>query len=291
MQTLSETRKYQYDYHSKNYPYFNDFKRNPYTFLKARFYMESSAVLVYLSLRMKIKPNAVTIIYGLAGIFGGILLAIPLTVTHIMGIFVFFTKSILDWSDGHLARITNQTSITGHVLDVHGAVLNDLGFQVGLGFYVAFKTQNPIFYYLIPLVPFFYAVKLKTFSQALLFGEALKKEFIFREVKKIKDLIASDQVSKKEEFQTPGKYSKYSQRLSTFLDPRARSVDFICLLILIEMISSTSVTWIIFSAFIVKGFLQFLGGYYSLIKKGWVEETFNSFIYNIKNCLEDAGND
>ncbi|MCF7878926.1 MAG: CDP-alcohol phosphatidyltransferase family protein, partial [Candidatus Omnitrophica bacterium] len=169
MKSVTELRKYQYDYHTKLYPYLNDWKRNPYTWLKARFYMETSAILVYFLLKTKIKPNTVTIVYGLLGIIGGILLGISKNPTVIIAIAIFFLKGILDWSDGHLARVTGQTSITGYVLDVYGALLNDLGFQIGLGFYVAFKTGNPIFYYMIFLIPFFYAVNLKSFSQAVLF--------------------------------------------------------------------------------------------------------------------------
>lgn len=276
MQKLSETRKYQYDYHNENYPYFNDWRRNPYTFLKAKFDMEAAALLVYFLLKTKIKPNTVTMFYGLAGIVGGILLAIPSNVTHIIAVFIFFTKSILDLSDGHLARVTNQTSITGHILDVHGAVLNYLGLQIGLGFYVAFKTANPVFYYLVPLIPFFYAVKLKPFTRAMLFEEISKKGFINNGIKTADGRPASDEIYAKAKAGILGKYNRYSRYFSNFLDARARSVDFICLLILIEVFTSLSITWIIFIIFVTKGLLQFIGSYYITINKGWVEKTLGS---------------
>lgn len=287
MQKISELRKYQYDYHNKYYPYFNDWRKNPYTFLKARFYMESSAIFVYFLVKTKIKPNTVTIIYGLAGVIGCILLAIPLDLTHIIAIFIFFTKGILDWSDGHLARITNQTSITGHVLDVYGAVLNDLGFQMGLGFYVAFKTGNPVFYYLIPLIPFFYAVKLKPFTKTMLFEEILKKGFIANEIQKGADIGTHGKTHESAKSGILGKYEKYSKYLSSFLDPRARSVDFICLLILIEIFSPLSITWFIFILLVVKGFLQFISGYYAAIKGGWVERSLSGAIENIKSSFQE----
>ncbi len=286
MQKISELRKYQYDYHSKKFPYLNDWRRNPYTFLKARFYMEASTWLVHFLLKTKIKPNTITIIYGLVGILGCVLLAIPSNITHIIAILIFFTKGILDWSDGHLARITGQTSITGHVLDVYGAVLNDLGFQMGLGFYVAFKTGNSAFFYLIPLIPFFYATRLKPFSRTMLFEEISKKGFISNEIQKGTNIGTSGKTHENVKSGILGKYEKYSKYLSSFLDPRARSVDFICLLILIEMFTIVSVTWIIFIAFVIKGFLLFIGGYY-IIKKGWVEKSLDAAMYNIKNSLKN----
>ena len=286
MQTIKEARKYQYDYHSEKFPYVDDWKRNPYTFLKARFYMEASAILVYFLLKTKIKPNTVTIIYGLSGIVGGILLSIPLNITIILALFIFFTKGILDWSDGHLARVTGQTSIAGHVLDSYGALLNDLGFQIGLGCYVAFKTDSVMFYYLIPLIPFFYATKLKTFSEIILFTELSKKKFLEDRMQRCADVGTTHTTSKNIKANVLGKYKKYYKYFSSFLDARARNVDFICLLILIEMLTSISITWIIFIAFVIKGFISFVGGYYITIMKGWIEKSVDAVIYNIKNAVK-----
>jgi len=50
MYTINELRKQQYDYHKKKFPNIFYFKRSPYTFIKAKFYMETSAILVWLLL-------------------------------------------------------------------------------------------------------------------------------------------------------------------------------------------------------------------------------------------------
>ncbi len=288
MQSIKKLRKYQYDYHIKNYPYMNDWKKNPYTFLKARFYMEASAVFVYFLLKTKIKPNTITIIYGLAGILGCVLMAIPFSITHILAIILFFNKGILDWSDGHLARITNQTSVTGHVLDVYGARLNDLGFQIGLGFYVAFKTANPIFYYVIPLIPFFYAANLMFFSRNVIFNEILESDFNNDNIIGISNIAISDRKYKCATSSIFGMHNKYYKYFVSFLDDRARTVDLICFFILVEMFSRISITWIIFIAFIIKGFLMFIGGYYIIIKKGWVEKSLGLVISNIRNFSKNT---
>lgn len=282
MQTIKETRKYQYHYHSTNYPYINDWKRNPYTFLKAKFYMETSAVLVYFLLKTKIKPNTITLFYCFAGIMGGVLLSIPCKWTIISALFIFFTKGTLDWSDGHLARATNQTSITGHVLDVYGALLNDMGLQIGLGFYVAFKSGNNLFYYLIPIIPFLFAAKLKTFSEIVLYEELSNEKSLSKIIQK--NINTETDQTKKENAKANvlGTYSKYYY-LSSFLDARARSVDFICLVILVEMFTNVSITWIIFILFLVRALIFFIGGFYITIKKDWVERSLDATINNIFN--------
>ena len=39
-------------------PYFDDFFGNPYTYIKARYYMYASVLLVFVLLRTHIKPNS-----------------------------------------------------------------------------------------------------------------------------------------------------------------------------------------------------------------------------------------
>ena len=285
--TMTELRREQYRYNSEVVPHINGWRRNPYTFLKARFYMEASAILVYLLLKTKIKPNTVTMLYALAGILGCILLAIPTNTTYIIAILIFFTKGILDWSDGHFARLTGQTSVTGHILDIYGAFLNDIGLQMGLGFYVAAKTGNDAFYYLIPLIPFFFAIKLTAFSKSILFGELSKKTFLKDIVQRCSDADDTHKASANAKTGVLGRYRKYYEYFSLFLDARARSVDLICLLILIEMYTTISITWIIFIVFIIKGAISLMGGYYIVIKKGLVEKSLDSIVSNIKNSFEE----
>jgi len=288
LKTIHELREEQYSYNRKvavnEYGVnIDNWRRCPYTFLKARFYMEASAVLVWILMKTEIKPNTVTLFYGIAGIMGGILLSIPYKWTMIAALFIFFTKGILDWSDGHLARVTNQTSITGHVLDVYGALLNDMGLQIGLGFYVAFKSGNNLFYYLIPIIPFFFAAKLKTFSEIVLYEELSNEKSLNKIIQKNIN-IDTDQTKKvNAKADVLGTYSKYYYYLSSFLDARARSVDFICLVILVEMFTNISITWIIFILLLVKAFIIFLGGFYVTIKKDWVERSLDATINNIFN--------
>ena len=154
MYTFKEIRKQQYEYRLRVFPWLRVWKRAPYTWLKDRFYMETASLLVYFLQKTNIKPNTVTIIYGFAGIACMVLFAIPTNTTIILAMLIAFSKGVLDWSDGLLARITGQTSQTGEILDDYGATLNELGFYTGLGFYVAAKTGGLYFYFLIPFLLF-----------------------------------------------------------------------------------------------------------------------------------------
>ena len=236
IRTLGELRREQYNYHSKLYPYVNQWKKNPYTWIKARFYMEASALLLSLLVRTNIKPNSITIVYGMLGIVGGVLLAIPNDVTIIAAVCIFFSKGILDWSDGHLARIRGQTSLTGHILDMYGAHVNSLGFQMGLGFYVAHKGGS-IYLYLIPLIPLFYALSITNYSYSALF-------------KAIPGLLHKQDSEARGQHQGGHAIvgaSRWYTCLSGILDDRARNVDLIALLILAELVyPQVFVTWIIY---------------------------------------------
>jgi phosphatidylglycerophosphate synthase len=270
MYTIRDLRKYQYDYHKENFPFAFNFIKNPYSFLKARFYMESSAVFVWFLLKTNIKPNTVTIIYGIAGIITGILLSIPNYYTVIIALFIAFTKGILDWSDGHLARITGQTSLTGYILDGYGAILNSYGFQIGLGLYVANRTDSLIFYYLVILLVFVKAAGLIQYSRNILLKE-------ISTTKVMSNFIANYSPHKKGAITIRISRLRYiyDRYFVGFLDDRSRSVDFICLIILLELHFSINISHIIFILLLAKYIIIFVGSFYLVSKGGWIEHQMN----------------
>ena len=245
------------------------------------FYMESSAVLVYLLLKTRIKPNTVTIIYGFAGITTMVLLAIPTNTTIILALLIAFSKGILDWSDGHFARITGQTSQTGHILDIYGANLNELGFYTGLGFYVAAKTGDFYFYYLIPLLLFMMAASLKRFAGNHLFQE-IPSKLVINDV--LKNKINK---SYKEEPHTGTVEDKIKALLNQVFDARSRNIDFICFIILLELMFQINISWIIFILVLLKHFLIFSGSIYIFWKGGWVENQMKNKILEIDTIFTE----
>ena len=66
---------------------------------------------------LKITPNAVTIASIFFGIAGGILFYYPALSTNVIGMFLLVFANSLDSADGQLARITNNKSRIGRILD------------------------------------------------------------------------------------------------------------------------------------------------------------------------------
>ena len=106
----------------------HNWRKSPYTFLKGRFLMESSSLVVYLLQDTKITANLLTIVFALLGIFGGLLLLI----NPVLAVIIFFFKPIFDWSDGHLAMIKNQTSEFGKHLDFYSGSIGTMSFYIGV---------------------------------------------------------------------------------------------------------------------------------------------------------------
>lgn len=275
--TLSEIRKIRYDY-TVDYDNslgidINDWKKNPYTWFKSRFYIEFSSMLVFLLLKTRIHPNTITLIYALCGFVGGVLLAIPNNITIFLGIFIFFSKGILDWSDGLLARITNRTSAKGAVLDPWGALINSIGFQVGLGIYVALNSGNIIYLYLTVIILALRAADLRPYTYQHFAYEMIHGSY----GDKIETKSKIQENNFKIERNSEKSLRKLMNFIRDFLDDRARSVDLICLLILIELIfPGVFLTWLIVWAFVFKYVATFFGGLFLALRKNWIEDVKNS---------------
>jgi hypothetical protein len=282
--TFRELRKDQYSYNLNLFPYLNSWIKNPYSFIKARFYMESSAILVYLLLKTTIKPNTVTIFYCLAGVFTGILLAIPNDYTILIALLIAFTKGILDWSDGQLARVKGETSLTGSILDGYGAILNSLGLQIGLGLYVASRLEIVGIYYLVALLLFFRSSSLFIYSKSFLFSEISNKNIISNYLSN--KLNKKDNKNEKETL-SPTLSSKISNFFRNILDDRARSVDFICFIIILEFYYPINISLILFSIIVVKYFFIFIISFYKVSKIGWSENKLLNKIKEIDFLLEE----
>ena len=270
MKTYKELRNIQYEFQTQDILALgidiNNFWKNPYTFFKIRMAIELSIPLVYCLQKTRITPNMVTITYALSGIIAGILLASTNKYAITLGLVIFFFSIVLDATDGQLARATGKTSLTGKILDPYAAHLGNLGFQLGLGFYVA--SYNSFFFYLIPLIPFFYSAKLKGFAEALVFRLLVKGEM---------KLISNDPegnktFSSKNKYADLDKYKNLYYAFNSFLDDRARTVDTISLIVILELFFSfQKITWIIFFLMVLKSSILFFINFFVIAKGGWIE--------------------
>jgi hypothetical protein len=224
-------------------------------------------------LRTRITPNIVTIIYIFAGIATGIFLAIPNLYCNLIAVFIAFNKGILDWSDGNLARIKYETSLTGHLLDEYGATINSIGFIIGLGFFAMHQSGFNFIAYILPIVPFLHGEKFMSVGKVIILNN-------------IKNLLEKNTYQKSfnsnvrnESKKAQMEYPSLLTRLSNILDDRARSVDLILLIILLDVYFSSILTLYVFILISIKLLIQFLLSFYYGASDQWAE----SLIDNLKN--------
>ena len=266
--SIKDVKKIIFDQQFERFPYLDKFKENPYTYIKARYYMYSSVVLVYLLLRSRITPNMVTISYCLCGVIGGILLSIPNFYFNMIGIFIFFSKGILDWTDGHLARIKYKTTLTGHILDVYGAVLNSIGFTLGLGFFAFHQTNYEFLIYLIAIIAFLHSEVYTSAGKKIIIEDLSK---ILSNSKKTFNNINKDTKQKHSLNTIKIKDPKWLNVFKDFFDDRARSIDFILLLVIIDIYFEYNFTFYIFLIISLRIFIRFIASFFFGVRSRWAE--------------------
>ena len=264
---IIDIKKFIFKHQFKRFPYLNDFGKNPYTYLKARYYMYCSVMLVYLLAKSRITPNMVTIVYGLCGIVGGVLLSVPNVYYNIAGIIIFFNKGILDWSDGHLARIKYKTSLKGHILDVYGAYVNSIGFNIGLGFFVLNQTGYEFLIYPIASIAFLYGGLPTLLGKNIILDELRRN--------KIQNIIINHNInySNKKKYlkNSKTKYPKWIIFFKGFLDDRARSVDFILLVMIIDICFNNEFSFYLFLILYIKNLFRFILLFFNGVNSNWPE--------------------
>ena len=215
--------------------------------------MELSSILVWLLQPTKIKPNTITYMYIFSGVLVFALLSMQNNYAIISGVIILFFKGVLDWSDGHLARIKNQTSDMGHLLDIYGAAVNTIGFHAGLGMYVYNNLGNQMFLYLIIVYLFLRAINFKTFYYANICLENLS---FSNSVENHGSVVV-------------GKSESWIKKIfSGILDDRARTVDLIGFLIIIEIVAGDIfITWVIYTLIVLKEVGKYIFSFTNILKK------------------------
>ncbi len=267
--TLPQLRREQYKHrYEDDVPYIKDWARNPYTFLKARFYIEVSSVILYFLQKTNITPNYITAGYAVTGFFAGVLLAVPGKYFALAAAIIFFVNPTLDWVDGAYSRMIGKCSFTGHILDVYAGYLPWLALQVGLGFYVAQKAGFEKMLWLIPVIPFLYATNLVTFMKTEFSDRAL----IDKELAKIDQKGSIGKISQSNERLSLVKILSRTHRIyQNIFDGRARGVDLICLVIILEAFTGFFISWAIFVFLVIKQMTLFLSSFISVVFFGRAE--------------------
>ena len=86
-------------------------------FLDIHFYRRVAFLLATWFARLKMSPTAVTALGGILGMLAGHLYFYRDLTTNIVGMFLHVCSNILDNADGQLARLLNQKSRSGRVID------------------------------------------------------------------------------------------------------------------------------------------------------------------------------
>ncbi len=245
----------------------NNIFQNPYSYFKSRYYIEVSAILVFFLQHTKVTPNFITIIYSLLSFSILFLLSSNNNYLILFAIILLFTKGVLDWADGLLARIQKKTSNLGFVLDNWAALISTHAYTLGLAVYLYNKDNELIFIILGVSILFIKALDLRNYTYHLamysLFKEKDKKSFLkklnFNKHFKLKNKKKSSSLDIFKIF------------IQNFLDDRSRSVDLICFIIFIDIFyySSDLLKYLYYLIFL-KNIIIFMGGIHLVIKKEFI---------------------
>lgn len=228
----------------------DDWISSPYSCLKARVYIELSSIFAYLTQFTSLTANHISLIYCVLGIIAGVFLASNIDPFMIIGLVIFFLKGSVDWTDGLVARIKNQTSSIGHVLDTWGSHIGTMALISSLGIYCFHKTTDEIFLILTIIILFLRIIDFKLFAYHQLFYEILNNEI---------KLNKNEQVENK----NIKKDSLIVLIIKNFMDDRARTVDPICFLIFLEIIYNFNYfSKIILILYLLRAIILFIGIFY-----------------------------
>ena len=244
----------------------DDWLFSPYTFLKNRWLNETAAVITYVIQNTPISPNFISLLYGALGIIGGVFLASRDESLIIAGIIIFFSKIVFDSVDGLLARIKKKTSELGDVLDSWAGVVGSYSFLIGFGMYLYNATQEIHFIYLIILIITIKTLDLRNYAYHHLMYKIYKNNKFYKSLKNNK----KNNIKKKQNI--PRILLILKNFFQNFLDDRARTVDAIGLIIIIELIYDKIIlTNYIYYLILFKLIVIFAGGFYLVYYKEFVK--------------------
>lgn len=272
METISDLYRQQVKSNGDRSAYINDFKGSPYSYVKARYYMFFASVIVYFLQNRSIHPVSVTKLYVFFGFLAALLLAIPERNAHFLAIFLIFSKGILDWADGHLARLKNKISLTGHVLDVYGAVIHSITFMIGLGIYQYYYFElNEFFLMAIWIYPFCYGTLLTKFSNQYIL-EALSAKMLMNHKG-----VAQRSLTVRESY-----FNIYTF-FTKFLDDRSRTIDLVLVIIFMEHFGGPALSWIFFVGVNIKWLAIWCGSFIFTSRIDAVDTVLSSKLSDLKN--------
>ena len=219
----------------------------PYSSLKSIYYVETASLFLFLTQKFIKSPNFITFLYILFGVIGSFFISVSFNdVIFYIGIFMVFTKGTFDWADGVLARRLNKTSFIGHAFDVYGANICDGAFRISFVFYTFNKYPEYIF--LFPICCFALLItRFNIFSDFLYLNNIKKNNLEIQKIYENKNF--ENEIKKNTKI---NKYLKIYKIYISFLDERARGIDFLLLILLLDKVFNLDVNIVlIFLSFLI----------------------------------------
>jgi len=262
MEKYKKIRKTVYSVQLKRWSHFINIK-SPYTLVKSVYYMETASLFLFLTQKIIKSPNFITFLYALTGVMGAFLLHSSQEALFYIGIFMVFTKGTFDWADGSLARRLNKTSFLGHALDEYGAYVSDAAFRVAFIYYTL--GYFPEMMYLFPIIAFILLItKFSLFSDYMYYKNIVDNPL--EKDKKVNNIEFEEVI--KDSKEATGVANWY-HRYASFLDARARSVDFLLLILIIDRVfdyNLSELLLILSVLLVLRAIVIYAAGIYSAFK-------------------------
>jgi hypothetical protein len=141
----------------------NNWGKNTYLKLKYYFIIEIASFIAFVSLKFKIHPNSLSILNIFLAFTALILLSSLNDNLNYLALIIFFSKNILDYVDGFVARNSKKKSVTGAFLDEWSGIIFYFCFYFSLPIYVYQKTSNVFFLYISIILVFLNLINPKVF--------------------------------------------------------------------------------------------------------------------------------
>ena len=280
------------DSSKRNNEDFDNFLRWPYTNIKGRIYVELAALLVFLVQNTRIKPNQITMMYAICGVVGAFFLSSGNDSMIYVGLGIFFLKSVLDWADGLLATIKNNLTEEGGVLDPWGAYVNSQGFIIGIGLYVFDSTNDLNYLYILIVILALRSIDLRNYTYTFYMSKLINNDLkilypyddVVNEISKLPISIKSLNKNKGDAL------TRIAKIIFSILDDRSKSVDFICLVIVIELyVGQVLASNYILYLLLLKYSLFIAGGWFLVYYKKLPSKIKNLFSAEVNEDIKKNG--
>ena len=115
------------------------------------FYRPLGFLFVKLVQHTSVTPNQITIFSAVAGVAGGVSIAVGTTSALLAAGFLLIVYDVLDCSDGQLARLKQNGSRMGRILDGAADYLVSVAAYLGIGFGYADRAAAPVLIWILTI--------------------------------------------------------------------------------------------------------------------------------------------